>query len=643
MTSLRTGLMLGALAALLYGCGAGGGAREFDTATAAAAATAAQPADFQLTRSAPSLSSDGRQILRLFATVKGAGNVALAGVSVTFKASGTGVTLTVVRAVTDASGQAEATLAVTDPANRVVTVTAQTDGLSASTDVEILGTAVTVSGPASVVVNTPAVFQVILKDAAGSPVAGKPVQVSSAAGNPVAVSPAVTSLQGAVDLILTPGKVGADQLTVVAAGATGSRSVQVSSNSVAFDSPPASSEIVVGSNPVPVRVRLLENGVPMAGVMVGFTASRGTLGASSALTDGAGVASTTIQSSLAGRSLVTATTPNGTIATREIAFVADRAAKLELQASPSTVGVNLAGTVSESSQIIAVVRDLVDNPVKGVRVNFSVVDPSAGPGLSQTFALTDLSGRAAVTFYPGALATGANQIVVSAAVDCAYTVTGVQCANPGLPAADRILMTASRRALQIRIGTGNRLLKIDQADAAAVFNELPYGVLVTDSAGNPVPGVLLNATVVGLNYRKGSWLPVPCAPGEPCWVQDIQGTCVGEDANQNLLLDKVPFDEDTNGDGVLTPGNIAAAYFGLSGLATTATADEKGSAVLRVRYLRDRSLWASVRLRISASVPDGTEGAEKVEFWLPILSTDLTDPALSPPGNPSPYGVGACP
>lgn len=640
---LRTIFLGGVAAILLAACGGGGGTREFDSGGTPSTPGVAQPAAIELTKSAPSLSSDGRQTARLFATVKDAGNVALAGIPVGFRASGTGVTIAVVKATTDVNGQAEATLSVSDPANRTVTITAETSGLAASTSLEVTGTTVAVSGPASVVINASAVLQVSVKDASGAPVVGKSVEVSSAVGNQVSASPVVTNTQGTVDLILTATRAGTDTLTVNVAGVSGTRSVQVSSTAVAFDSPPSASEIVVNSPAVPVRVRVLENGTPVVGAAVGFAASRGALGSATALTDASGVATTSIQSSLAGRALITATSPNGTIATREVAFIGDRAAKIEVQASPSTVGVNISGSTAESSQIVAMVRDLMGNPVKGARVNYSALDPSAGPGLSQTFALTDASGRAAVTFYPGANATGANQIVITAAIDCTYTVTGVQCANPAAPPTDQILMTASRRALQIRIGTGNQILKIEDVGTAPVFNEMPYGVLVTDSAGNPVSGVTLNATIVSLDYRKGFWAPIPCPSGGPCWSQVVEGTCVGEDFNQNLLLDTVPFSEDVNGDGVLTPGNVAAAYFGPTGLATTGDSDDRGSSVLRIRYLRDRSGWVNVRVRISAALPDGTEGAERVEFWLPILSTDLTNPSVSPPGVVSPYGMGVCP
>jgi len=640
MGLLRTILFGGVTALVLAACG-GDNEREFAPETSPTPPPGAVvPASVELTKSSPSIASDGRQAVRLFATVKDAGNVAISGSSVAFTASGTGSSITVVNGATDANGQAEASLSIDDPTNRTITVTATAAGKSASTTLEVVGTTASISGPASVVVAQPAVFQVAVKDASGAPVVGKAVSVTSAQGNPVSVSPATTNSLGAVDLILTPATTVADTLTVNAAGATGVRTVQVSTTLVRFDAPVAAAEIVVSSPPVPVSVQVLESGAPVVGASVSFIATRGTIGAT-ALTNASGVASTTIQSPLAGRSLITATAPNGTVATHEVFFVADRAAKLEVQASPSTVGVNLSGSSTESSQIIAVVRDAVDNPVKGARVNFTAVDPSAGAGLSQGFALTDDTGRATVNFYPGALPTGTNEIVVSGAIDCGYTVTGVQCADPGLPPTDETRLTAARRALSIRVGTGNEAARVPDP-AGSVFNEQPYGVLVTDSAGNPVSGVTLNATVVSLDYGKGFWQRIPCVAGEPCWEQIVQSVpfCPSEDANLNLRLDA---GEDLNDDGVLTPGGVASAYFGAAGVATTGVSDEQGSSVLRIRYLRDRSQWVNVRIRVSASVPDGTEGAETVQFLLPVLGPDLTDKAVPPPGATSPYGLGACP
>jgi hypothetical protein len=633
---------------LTVACG-GGGEREFGAETGDTGGFTPSPetgvaaTEVLLTQSAVTVSSDGRQTVRLFATVKKTGNVAIAAQPVAFSASGSGVTVTVAQPATGAQGQpAEAVLSVTEPTNRLLTVTASSGGQSASGEVAVVGTSVAVTGPASVATGAPATFQVLVKDASGGPIVGKTVTATSSAGNTVSLMPATTDSRGAASLVVTPAASGTDTLTVSAAGATGQLAVQVSPTAVSFQSPADAAEIVVDSAPRPVQVRVLDNGVPLANVSIGFTTTRGTLGAASAITDAGGFATTSIAASQTGRALIAATAPNGTVSTREVFFVADRAARVEVQATPTTVGVNVGGSATESSQVTAVVRDLQNNPVRGARVNFTANDPSAGAGLTQSFALTDASGRATTTFVPGPLPTGANQIVITGTIDCAYTVTGVQCvpAGAGTLFSDTAQLTASRRTLQIRIGTGNEVKKIE-SEPAPVFNEMPYGVVVTDSAGNPVGGVALNATVVGLEYGKGRWIPIPCTRGQtPCWQQVVDAFCPSEDANSNLLLDP---GEDTNGDAVLTPGNVGTAYFGPTGQLTSAVSDSEGSAVLRIRYLRDRSQWANVRIRVTASVPDGTEGAETVSFLLPMIGADLTDPAVPPPGGTSPYGTGPCP
>ncbi len=630
MKAWRALLVAGATACILAACGGGGGEREFAPegdkgSQPPPAVGVGVPASVELTKSAPTISSDGRQSVRLFATVKDAGNVALSGVPVAFASQSPGTSLTLVRSTTDANGSAEAALSIDDPTNRVITVTATAGTRSASTEVAVVGTTAAISGPASVVVGAAAPFQVVVKDASGEPVANVPVVVSSANGNTVALASATTNTLGAAEFTLTAATIAADTLTATAAGASGTRSVLVSSTLVEFLLPAEGKELIVGSAPEPIQVQVRESGAPVVGATVTFTATRGTL-AGVTLTNGAGVASATLQSGIAGRSLITATTPNGTVATREVRFIADRAARLEIQASPSTVGVNLAGSTAQSSQIIAIVRDSANNPVKNARVDFSAVDPSAGDGLAQGFAITDETGQGSVTFYPGPLATGTNEISVTGTVNC--SAPGACAAVPPSELTDTIHLTAARRALQVRIGTGNQVSKVPDP-VAPVYNDMPYGILVTDSAGNPVSGVTLNATVVSLGFSKGRWIRIPCAGGEPCWAWQLDATCPSEDANGNLLLDP---GEDRNGDGILAPGNVALAYFGASGVSTTGQTDINGSSVMRIRYFRDRSNLVDVRLRVSAAVPDGTEGFETVEFVLPVLGTDLTDEAVPPPG-----------
>lgn len=154
--AFKTWLLAGAAAALIAACGGGGGTREFADEGNDGGAAPGTPAVVELSRSAPSVTSDGRQAVRLFATVKDGGNAALSGVPVTFSTPDSGLTLTVVRGTTDVNGEAEATLKVTDPTNRTIEVQARAGTSSAATTVDVVGSSASVSGPASVVLNAPA-------------------------------------------------------------------------------------------------------------------------------------------------------------------------------------------------------------------------------------------------------------------------------------------------------------------------------------------------------------------------------------------------------------------------------------------------------------------------------------------------------
>jgi len=637
----RAGLAL-VVAGIFSACGGGGGEREFDSASSSSGAASTSVAKVELKSSSPSMSSDGRQVLKLYATVKNAANVALSGVSVNFSTPDSGATIAVPQAVTDVNGQVEASLSISDPSNRSVQISATAAQRSATTSVSVVGTTTAISGPGSIALGIPAQFKVVVTDASGARVVGKEVSVRSVAGNTVSVNPALTDEQGTVAVTLTSSSVGADTLTASAAGAIGQVLVKISSKSIAFASPLPAAEVVV-SNSQAVSVLVRDSGSPLPAAPVNFTATRGTFSPPQTQTAGDGTAASSIRSDYAGRSILTATTADGILTSQELQFVGGPTEKLELQAWPTSVGVTLPGSAPETSQVIAIVRDAKDNPVKGVRVNFSVLDPSNGLGLSEGYAISDALGRATVVFYPGSLPTGAEEVVLTASTIRCTTLSRSDCVKYSLEQSsaypqlvDHAQVTVGKRALQLRIGTGNEVEKIDN-----VYNEVPYGVLVTDSAGNPVPRVSLGATVVSVDYNAGDWIfDPPCVAGRVCWYF-VGQTCPGEDVNRNLRLDA---GEDINQDGVLTPGNVAVTYFGQSGAETAGLTDDKGSAILRVRYPRDRSRRVTVSLHVTASMPDGTEGSVSTNFLLPMLAEDVTSVGSPPGASGAAVGYGStCP
>jgi hypothetical protein len=407
---------------------------------------------------------------------------------------------------------------------------------------------------------------------------------------------------------------GDDTITVSGLGVATAAKVVVSNASIAFVSPVEAQEIRVGVAQA-VQVVVTDQGVPQAGVSVAFLATRGSITAS-ALTDGSGRAAATISSASAGPGTITAQV-NSLAASRRVEFISTTPAKLDLQASPANVGVNLSSATSNSSQLIAIVRDASDNPVKGSQVSFSADADASGGRIEPATAVTDASGVASAAFYPGPNSTGNNQIVMRARV-------------VGSSVTDTTTLTASRQELFVRIGTGNELA------VENVSYLMPWDAVVTDASGNPVPNAVVQAALVGVGFYKGRYYPGVdyFYPGGET-SSDPKFWCPSEDLNANLKLDA---GEDRNGDQLLTPGNVAAAYVESEGGRTDAT----GFARIQVKYPKGFGSWTQVRLSVTITTIAGTEGLAVRTFDLPVLAEDVSIDSLVPPGGiDSPFGVSA--
>jgi hypothetical protein len=292
---------------------------------------------------------------------------------------------------------------------------------------------------------------------------------------------------------------------------------------------------------------------------------------------------------------------------------------MTLQANPGTISVNPPGTAEERSTITATVRDANFNLVKGVTVNFTLFDVTGGE-ISPASAVTDEFGQASTVYTSSSTASALNGVRVDAAVQ-------------GFGVADSVTLTVAQRSLFITLGTGNTIVEPNPTTY-----EFPYSVLVTDTAGLPVPNALVTLNVVPVAaatgqtaYFKGFYELSPPPPGEAPWVQVVTASCFNEDANQNGILDP---GEDFNNNGRLDPGNVATVS------ANNLTTDASGFAFFNVVYAQELANWVRVELTARASVA-GSEATEVTRFILPILARELTNKDASPPGNPSPFGVAA--
>jgi hypothetical protein len=660
-TSVRLLLVTGALLGLLGGCGGGGGGGSTTSGTtstpspgAPGAAPTPPAAAEELLVSSPNLPSSGASTVDVTAVVLDANSRTITGKAVTLSVTDVApkAFLSDISSsgVTDANGKVTAKLNLgTNKANRTITLTATADGITATNTVNVIGTTVNISGNSSLVFGNATSLTVAAKDSVGNGISNAPIAVTSTAGNTLTPASGTTDVNGQFTSTVTGTKAGSDTITASGIGVTKTFALTVSAANFVFTAPASGAEIPVAA-PTTLAVHWDQSGVPVAGTPVSFSATRGALTGSPATTNGAGDATVTISSTSAGPAIVTAAGPGGTPANSvNVTFVATSVSRVDVQANPSTVPVNLVGSSANTSTITAVVRDAADNLVKNARVNFSITNDPSGGSLTSPSAITDASGVATVTYVAGTITCcgpnpSGNAVVITATVSDlgGAPVTGVS---------NQTTLTVGGQPLFVRLGTDNTLV------SSGLNYQKVYSALVTDAAGNPVPGATVQFTVRPAQatsdppfaYFKGVRVfcilnnPPPTPPAQNpinplvCpllvsvsqWLPIVSASCLNEDTNFNGILDLNP-KEDTNGDGQLTPGNVASVN-------TVAATDSNGSALATITYAKQFADWTVVTLTAKASV-SGTEGTSSTTFALPVAFGDVTSASLLPPGVVSPFG-----
>jgi len=581
-----------------------------------------------MTTSQPQIPSNGSTDATITAFVRDPQNQFLPGVTVTFSATSGGLAVT--SAITDANGQATATLSTAgDPTNRNITVTAVAGTQTATVAVGVVGTAVSVSGPASLIEGNVGTYTVSVVDSAKAPIASQTVTLKSSAGNTVTAVSAVTNDTGQATFSLTGTVAGSDTLTATALGQTATTTVVVSDQSFAFTAPAANALIALTVDQT-VTVVWSTGGVPQAGKVITFSTTRGTfVGATTttmATTDGTGTATVEISATNAGPAIITASA-TGVSAQQAVTFVSVNPSTINLQASPATVP-----TLGQST-ITATVRDAANNLVEGQTVSFELTDVSGG-SLSVGSAITDVQGQAQTVYTASSSDSATNGVTITASI-------------PAVPAVAQttVDLTVGGQTVFLSLGTGEQIG--ENADKTEFL--LPYIVQALDAAGNAVNGVNITLNVQSDEYAKGGWVvygtewvQTGVPSGAPYTTTPPGVTvCQNEDINHNGILDA---GEDFNGNGKLDPGNVAAVSPGTVTTAPTtvtsgsSTITVDGSAALIISYPEDHALWVQVTLTATATV-SGSQSSTSSTFWLPILATYVTTTTTSPPGYLSPYGV----
>ena len=554
-----------------------------------------------LLASSPTLSSDSSGVaagITLTAIAKDKNQNVIPGETVLFSTSDSAEINVSNPALTDENGRATAILTTGgDQANRKINVRVQSQGLSDSVTVDVVGTAIDISGPTNTQIGTASEFIISLTDAAGEGIANRTIEVFTEPENTISSSTLDTDEFGQVAIEFV-GSVAESSITAVGLGLTRSVSISVSPDDFTVGvrrlgqdefiegADGELPEVLVGQT-YELVAQWLSSGEPVNGEIVGFGATRGEIAAPGEAAMSDGIATIELSSTEAGPSILTAysdalTQPSAQF---NVEFVASSPNSIDVQATPANVPRN------QTSEIVAIVRDPDNNLVKNVTVEFLISDQTSG-SLSAASAVTNSQGVARVTYTASSQASATEGVVVTARVRSEPSVV------------DDVTLTVGGAAAGIALGTGSEILSKDESTY-----ELPFTIIVTDSAGNPAPDAEVSITLFAPRYFKGTF-------GD-------RFPCDSEDVNLNDILD---VGEDTNNNGALEPGRRAS-------IPASVDLDDAGSGQILVTYAKTDGLFVEVTIAATARV-SGTEATEKRTFLLSVAEDDVDNlPGVSPFGT----------
>ncbi|MEZ5673131.1 MAG: Ig-like domain-containing protein, partial [Thiotrichaceae bacterium] len=634
----------------------------------------------ELLTSSPELKSEGdANGVIITARVKDANNNLMSGKKVSFTTDSgsiqavakkndaqTGVTYDPAAdgaGVTDATGQAYARLTTTgDPANRKIEVKATSESKTTSITVNVIGTKIKITGSDAIVMGSESTLNIALTDSADKGIAAQ-VEVSADNGSlingsstPVVVS---TDNKGLVDVKLNAVQSGATVVTVKKVkdnkpraedevSATWSINVSQDDFTIVGSQTPDADGIYnlpisaksgssgclppyIGCEPpqgaITFKVVWKSSGQPKQGGEVKLSTTRGVVTPQTGVTDANGELSFAVTSDTAGPGVVTATTTtaNGPSKSIPVYFTATDVASMVLQAAPSTVGINVSGGNEQQSKISALLRDKDGNVVKGKRIVFRVEDITGG-SVSPSSGITDASGQASITYYAGG-SPSANGVTVYARVG---RVNSIYCTNGQTNSAEcAVNLTVALKKVFITLGTGNKI---------GIYNTTtyayPYTVLITDINEAPVQNEQVILSINTIAYAKGfqKWTG-------KTWLASYTVNCLSEDNNINGLLDS---GEDNNGDGILTPGNVATFSADSTSVVENNSIALKtgkdGLAAFSIIYPKNHANWVVIQLTARAG-----ESTAFNSPLLPAATEDMTTQDADPPGRVSPFGRGGPP
>jgi protocatechuate 3,4-dioxygenase beta subunit len=463
--------------------------------------------------------SNGASASTITVTARDASGNPVSGATVVIAATGTGNTITQPAGPTNSSGMATGTLWSTVPGSKTVSATANGVAITQTAGVTVSPGAPAVlaflTQPSNVLAGatmSPAV-QVGIRDALGNLVTGATNDVTVAIGNnagggTLSGTLTVAAVNGVATFsTLSINNVGTGYtLTAAATGLTGATSsgfnvtgVPPSPSLSTVAAAPSSITAGSGSATVTVTARDASN-APISGatVVISATGTGNTVTQPVGPTNGSGVATGTLSSTVAGAKTVSATIDGVAITqTAVVTVTADvpSATTSTVSASPTSITVG-----TGTSTITVTVKDAHGNPVSGVTVSLAAT--GTGNTVTQPAAATNASG----------VATG----TLSSTVAESKTVSASAGGTPiSQTAAVTVTAAATGQITHTLLTAGNN-----------TTNQSTYAT----ASISPAPNALVTIAVMGHRSYGASAEPTVTGGGMAAWVPvasvtyDVLGT-----------------------------------------------------------------------------------------------------------------------
>lgn len=451
------------------------------------------------------------------ATVKDAGNHALAGAAVILSATGSGNVLTQPVALTDANGVATGTLTSTVAGSRVVSATANGAAITKTVTVTVNPSPVsaTLSTVAAAPTSIPlgsgtATITVTVKNGSGQPISNATVVLAaSGSGNTLTQPATKTDASGVATGTLSSSVAEAKTISATANGValnqTASVSVTaggVSASLSTLDATPASISADGGSAAITVTAKD-GSGNPIGGatVVLAATGTGNTLTQPAGVTDANGVATGTLSSTVSEAKTVSATVGGVALTQTGVVTVTPGGASVDqstLGASPGTIQAG-----NGTSAITVTAKDAHGNPVSGATVVLAAT--GTGNALVQPAGATNANG----------VATGSLGSSVAETKTVSATINGTA-----------VTQTATVTVTPASVSGSQSSIGVDQASITAGSGLATITVTVRNSNGDPVSG----ATVVLASTGTQNSLVQPSGP------TDANGVATGTLASNKAEL-----------------------------------------------------------------------------------------------------------